>query len=146
MNNKLVMTLLAGWLAFTLPALGQAGNTSPEEMIKLAVNDPEAAAANPIQALHVYRITQEAVANALLHGAATAIRIGLKLVNDEVWLEVANNGHDWPSELAVPATPPGMGLNIMAYRARMLSGTLQIRRGNSGGTMVELSFPVQRPP
>ena len=36
MTNKLVMTLLAGWLAFTLPALGQAGNTSPEEMIKLA--------------------------------------------------------------------------------------------------------------
>ena len=107
--------------------------------------DPDVMIANPMQALHIYRITQEAVANALRHGAATTIVIVLKLANDQIFLEVANNGRDWPIELAAPGQSPGMGLSIMAYRARMIGGTLQVCRGNPGGTMVELSFPVTKP-
>ena len=107
--------------------------------------DPDVVVANPMQALHIYRITQEALANALRHGAATMIVIVLKLANDQIFLEVANNGRDWPIELAAPGQSPGMGLSIMAYRARMIGGTLQVCRGNPGGTMVELNFPVTKP-
>ena len=107
--------------------------------------DPDVVIANPMQALHIYRITQEGVANALRHGAATTIAIVLKQATDQVFLEVANNGRDWPIERAAPGQSPGMGLSIMAYRARMIGGTLQVCRGNPGGTMVELSFPVTKP-
>ena len=108
------------------------------------IGDPDVVVANPMQALHIYRITQEAVANALRHGAATTIVIVLKLANDQVFLEVANNGRDWPLKLAEPGHSLGMGLTIMAYRARMIGGALQVCRGNPGGTMVELSFPILR--
>ena len=108
------------------------------------IGDPDVTVANPMQALHIYRITQEAVANALRHGAATTIVIVLKLANDQVFLEVVNNGRDWPLELSEPGHSPGMGLTIMAYRARMIGGALQVCRGNPGGTMVELSFPILR--
>ena len=106
--------------------------------------DTDVLVANQMQALHIYRITQEAVANALRHGAATTIVIVLKLANDQVFLEVVNNGRDWPMELSEPGHSPGMGLTIMAYRARMIGGALQVCRGSPGGTMVELSFPVLR--
>ena len=106
--------------------------------------DPDVTVANPMQALHIYRIAQEAVANALRHGAATTIVIVLKLANDQVFLEVANNGRDWPLKLAEPGHSLGMGLTIMAYRARMIGGALQVCRGNPGGPMVELSFPILR--
>ena len=104
--------------------------------------DPEVAVPDPVQALHMYRIVQEAVANALRHGAATTIVIVLKAAAGQLLLEVANNGRDWPDTLTASG---GMGLNIMAYRARMMGGTLQICRGTAGGTLVELSFPITRP-
>jgi len=91
------------------------------------------------QALHIYRIVQEAVANALRHGLATVISITLEVADGKIYLEVANNGRDWPAETA-KAT--GMGLHIMAYRARMIGGTLQICRGETGGTVVDLTLPA----
>ena len=91
------------------------------------------------QALHIYRIVQEAVANALRHGLATVISITLEVADGLIYLEVANNGRDWPAEIAKTS---GMGLNIMAYRARMIGGTLQICRGETGGTVVDLTLPA----
>ena len=106
--------------------------------------DADVRVATQMQALHIYRITQEAVANALRHGAATTIVIVLKLANDQVFLEIVNNGRDWPLELSEPGPAPGMGLTIMAYRARMIGGALLVCRGTPGGTLVELSFPILR--
>jgi len=101
--------------------------------------DTTVAVPDQTQALHIYRIVQEAVANALRHGLATVISITFAVTDGQVHLEVANNGRDWPAE-AAPAA--GMGLNIMAYRARMIGGTLQICRGATGGTVVEVTLPV----
>ena len=114
----------------------RAGKAHCEVQCDPAIEEP-----NHVYALHIYRIIQEAVANALRHGAATKIIIVLKQIDGQVWLEVANNGKDWPAE---PAVSAGMGLNIMAYRARMIGGTMQIYRGTTGGTVVELSFPAMR--
>ena len=32
--------------------------------------------------------------------------------------------------------PDGMGLRIMSYRARLIHGKLEVRRGEDGGTLV----------
>ncbi|MEI8063368.1 MAG: PAS domain S-box protein [Verrucomicrobiota bacterium] len=91
------------------------------------------------RALHLYRIVQEAVANALRHGVPTAITITLRRTVGEIHLEVVNNGRDWPD---APAQTGGIGLSIMAYRARMLGGQLQICRGELGGTLVAMNLPA----
>jgi len=37
-----------------------------------------------------------------------------------------------------------MGLHIMRYRASMIGGTVQVERGDHGGTRVSCLFPVRR--
>ena len=89
------------------------------------------------RAVHVYRIAQEVVTNALRHADATQLRVTLARTDGQLRLQIVDDGD------GVPAEPPaGLGLNIMAYRARMLNGWLKIRRGTDGGTIVELTFPA----
>ena len=91
-------------------------------------------------ALHVYRIAQEAVANALRHGHATQIVIELTITGQQIQLQVTNNGGRWSLE---PVSPYGSGLRLMAYRARMVNGTLQVCPFATGGGMVTLNFQGQ---
>ncbi len=82
---------------------------------------------------HLYRIVQEAVANALRHSGAHGIRITLSGENGEITLGIEDDGTGPPSE-AVQAG--GMGLRTMRYRAGLIGGKLEIRAGPGGGTSV----------
>jgi signal transduction histidine kinase len=35
-----------------------------------------------------------------------------------------------------------MGMHLMNYRARMVGGSLEVQRADTGGTIVTCSFPV----
>lgn len=84
-------------------------------------------------AIHLYRIAQEAVNNAVKHGKARSIQIQLRTSPDRVELRVMDDG----AGIVLPRPRKGgMGLHIMEYRARMIGGTLSIERGNTGGTVV----------
>jgi PAS domain S-box-containing protein len=83
--------------------------------------------------IHLYRIAQEAVGNALKHSGANAIMVRLNNTLDELVLEIADDGAGLP-ELAREGT--GMGLRTMAYRAHVVGGTLEVMRATGGGTMV----------
>lgn len=93
-------------------------------------------------ATHLYRIAQEAVANALKHGKATHIEIGLAAQTDRVFLAVKDNGS------GIPTPPPrtGAGLRIMQYRAGMIGGSLVVQRGQPDGTTVACSVHQSAPP
>ena len=75
---------------------------------------------------------------ALKHASAKHIGITLSQTNGRVALTVNDDGVGLPAEAAQRA---GMGLNIMAYRARMIGGSLEVQRGGRGGTVVSLVFP-----
>lgn len=93
------------------------------------------------QAFHLYRIAQEATNNAIRHGQARIIRIGLASKNGTVRLSVHDDGVGF-----VPPTTKfqGMGLHIMKYRAQMLGGSFDIQRRKSGGTEVVCTFTCDR--
>ena len=97
---------------------------------------------NPSTATHLYRIAQEAVANALKHGQATQIEIGLAAQPNRVFLAVKDNG------CGIPTLPPrtGAGLRIMQYRAGMIGGSVVIQRGEPDGTTVACSVHQSAPP
>jgi len=101
---------------------------------------------DPLVAQHLYRIAQEAISNAVKHGKAKNIRIELTSGKATTTLKVANDGKDLPKTLT---KKKGIGLKIMKYRAQMIGGTLDIRRGRRGGTVVTCtlhndgSVPVQ---
>ena len=100
---------------------------------------------DPAVAIHVYRIVQESITNALKHAQATRVDVTLTRKNGMVVLTVSDDGVGLPAN---NAGPEGMGLRIMDYRARMISGTFDLGSGPAGGTVVTCSFPhtsVQQP-
>lgn len=94
------------------------------------------------EAMHLYRIAQEGVMNALKHARAGSIRIGLIEGDGEVVLTVADDGKGLTEGGADP--PKGMGLSIMRARAAVLKGTLDLE-GSGGGTRVVCRFPRPAP-
>lgn len=95
------------------------------------INDPAAA-------VQLYWIAQEAVGNAVKHGIATNISINLEAHEEGGVLHVKDNGRGIPEP--APANG-GMGLRIMAHRAKVIGATFDIRRGHHGGTTVTCAFP-----
>ena len=96
-------------------------------------------------ATHLYRIAQEAVNNALRHSQAAEIRISLRQSDNELLLEVFDDGigiDEAYSRLATARKDHGMGLKTMQYRAGMLGGTLQVERRDSGGTRVKCTVLI----
>ncbi len=88
-------------------------------------------------ATHLYRIVQEAVNNALKHGKARRIEITMAGSDGSLTLAVKDDGKGLPGHFD---NNKGMGLRIMAYRARMIGATLDIQRTPGGGAVVVCSF------
>ena len=93
--------------------------------------------------MHLYRIAQEAVANALRHSGAHSIRITLAGENGEITLGIEDDGTGPPSEAAQAG---GMGLRTMRYRAGLIGGKLEIGSSPGGGTQVVCRCGYPPPP
>ena len=93
-------------------------------------------------ALHLYRIAQEAVTNSLRHAEATHVAITLRADRDAVVLTVEDDGRG----LAGTPRPHerGLGLQTMAYRARMIGGKLDLDANPGGGVLVVCRVPRAR--
>ena len=78
-------------------------------------------------AAHLYHIAQEAVNNAVRHGAAREIQIELT----PSMLRVHDNGRGFDAA----QTAAGAGLRIMRHRARHAGGTLEVASSNAGTTV-----------
>jgi len=89
-------------------------------------------------ALHVYRLAQEAVTNAMKHAGAKNVVISLAERDGHTVLTVEDDGKGLP---AGPESPRGMGMHIMKYRARMIGGALNLSSRKGGGTTVTCVWP-----
>lgn len=88
---------------------------------------------------HLFRIAQEATRNAIQHGGARLITIELNVLDDGHELRIEDDG------AGVPLGPPstgGMGLRIMAHRARMIGASFELASRAAGGTAVVCRLPV----
>ena len=85
-------------------------------------------------AIHLYRITQEAINNSIRHGRAARVQVTLRERAGQLELSVSDDGVGFAES---SAQSRGMGLKIMRYRARMIGGTIEIRRRRLGGTRVK---------
>jgi PAS domain S-box-containing protein len=88
---------------------------------------------------HLYRLAQEAVTNAIKHGRARNITIGLDVVKEGGVLTIRDDGRGFD---VIPKSQSGLGLRIMSYRAKMIGGSLNVRSSRNGGTEVRCSFPI----
>lgn len=88
-------------------------------------------------ATQLYRIAQEAVANAVKHSRADRIEISLALNDGMIEMFIRDNGIGIQDKKA----ETGMGLLTMSHRARMVSGSLTVVRDRLGGTVVQCIVP-----
>jgi signal transduction histidine kinase len=93
------------------------------------------------RAIHVYRILQEALYNAIRHGRPEHIRVILDVVGDEFVMDIIDDGAGM--HLAKAEKQNGLGLVAMRERARLLGGQLWVSSSPGKGTTVRLVFPIQ---
>lgn len=104
-----------------------------EHILALASND---------QALHLFFIAGEAVANAVKHAHCTRITIRLVHENGCLLLEVRDNGRrSTPTDAS---SESGLGSRIMAYRAGLIGGELQVNSICNTGTCVTCRIPIPK--
>lgn len=83
--------------------------------------------------LHVFRIVQELLNNAIRHGKATIIRLQLKDINGVMELKFKDNGKGFLVKQALKES--GLGLKNIKSRVAILNGNLQVQSNlNQGAT------------
>ncbi|HEY7087581.1 MAG TPA: sensor histidine kinase [Tepidisphaeraceae bacterium] len=105
--------------------------------------------------VHLYRIAQEAISNAVKHGKAKNIaihltqgeggQIAMTIVDDGAGIKQNGeaNGAGSDSDAGGRSASNGMGLRIMRYRAKMIGATVDVEPRHGGGTSVTCHY---RPP
>lgn len=89
--------------------------------------------------IHLYRIAQEAVGNAIKHGKSKRIDIELSRNENKMVLTVKDFGTGMPRKIR----SKGMGLRVMQYRAGVIGGTLQVEPNPEGGTIIICIAPAK---
>jgi len=92
----------------------------------------------PSTAAHLYRIVQEGVNNAIRHGSATEIEVSLEETETDLQLTVSDNGKGLPSQTSERR---GLGLEIMAARAKLIGGNFTMGRSQKGGVELTCLIP-----
>lgn len=96
------------------------------------------------KALHLFRIAQEAISNSVKHGKARRIDVDLVVRGDELQVRVTDDGCGLSAKTRAN---PGLGLQIMKYRARMVGAVLSVGcpDGNDRGTVIECACSISGP-
>ncbi|MFC8505206.1 sensor histidine kinase [Streptomyces sp. NPDC057411] len=92
------------------------------------------------------RIAQGALANIREHAGATSAALTLTYLDDQVVLDVADDGRGFePSPVRPDSGVRGHGLPAMRVRAQQLGGTLTIESAPGEGTVLSAAIPLSRP-
>lgn len=90
----------------------------------------------------LFRVAQEALANACQHAQATRVNVALSLAAEGVLLSIEDNGGGFDSEQIRTAEPHRhLGLRGMHERAALLGGCLSVQSAPGTGTHLTLTVP-----
>ena len=95
----------------------------------------------------IFRITQEAITNAIRHANAGQITISLVYRPEEIYLQIKDDGQGFDVDGVLAQTmdaKPAWGLLGMLERAALINGTCKITSSSGAGTSIELNVPIQR--
>jgi signal transduction histidine kinase len=91
----------------------------------------------------VFRIVQEAVSNAIRHGAASHITVVAQCDESVLRLVIQDNGCGFDPEERSVRPEPGMGLITMRERTHLLGGRLTHTGQPGAGTRIEVTIPLE---
>ena len=88
-------------------------------------------------ALNLYRIAQEAVANAVQHGEPKELTISLTRDRRGITLTIRDSGKG----MSATTGHEGLGIHIMKYRANAIGGSLTVDSKPNDGTTITCHVP-----
>ena len=91
-------------------------------------------------ALHLYRIAQESLNNAIKHANASRIDVSVGLVGNRGCLAIRDNGRGFNGD---PQKSAGLGLRIMQHRCSLIDAEFEFRSSADHGTEVRCYFMVE---
>nr|WP_244375763.1 sensor histidine kinase [Streptomyces ficellus] len=91
------------------------------------------------------RIAQGALANVTEHAGATSAALTLTYLDDQVVLDIADDGRGFDSRTVAPSGGRGHGLPAIRARAEQLGGTLTVESAPGEGTVLSVSIPLEEP-
>ncbi len=93
-------------------------------------------------ALALFRVLQEAVTNAMTHAAARQVSVSLAGNEDEIRLDVSDDGVGFDPDVALK----GQGLGLIGMRERLLAvgGECTISSRSGAGTRIVARVPIRR--
>ncbi len=125
-------TGLEGALDWYLPKVGKQA--------RIAVSYEKSGARFGLEnsaAIHIYRVLQEALNNAIRHSGASEVWVRLRYLCSALMLEVEDHGSGFPVQPALC----GVGLIGMCERAELLGGQIDFMKAFPAGTLVRLTVP-----
>jgi PAS domain S-box-containing protein len=112
------------------------GREGPVVSLAIPEQLPRVAAATETA---LYRITQEAVANAIRHGHALKVQISLAVDGGCLRLEVRDDGRGFDPE----EVREGIGLASMRERAKLVQGACDVISAPGAGTVIRVAVPIE---
>lgn len=88
------------------------------------------------QTLNLFRIIQEALNNAIKYANPTLISVNLKIIGEQICLEIIDNGNGF--DVAKTKEDPHFGLLNMQKRVNEIEGKLTIKTKIGEGTKIEV--------
>lgn len=129
--------------------LGAAARSHCEQLrrrigvdLRFEGDDHPAADLADAAALHLFRLLQEAVSNAVRHAAASRIEVRLEAADGVVSLSVRDDGKGFESSSVGEGH---YGLRGMQERASRCGGSLELRSAAGLGTEVRAVVPIRSP-
>jgi signal transduction histidine kinase len=92
---------------------------------------------------HVFRIAQEAVANAVNHANASQITLKLRIDPQHLNLQVVDDGCGFEPDDVFTSRSGNFGLIGMRERAERLGGQLRLESQPGQGTQLDVTVPLK---
>src|SRR6185369_1896346 len=129
-----------------LPALRElARGVSARSGLEIQVHDATSERLPAPVETALYRITQEALTNAIRHSRASRVDVRVTRAGTTIHCTIADNGMGF-ERLPLDgsrAGPPGLGLAGMAERLSPLGGSLRIETSPGRGVRLDIHIPLE---
>jgi two-component system NarL family sensor kinase len=119
--------------------LAAARQTTSETGIRVTVETSRASSLAPRAEFELYRIVQEALANARRHADARTIKISLRAARGDLIAKVSDDGRGFDAE----AHSTGQGIEGMRERAALIGGALTVSSRAGRGTTIRVAIPLE---
>ncbi len=140
--------LAQGGLPLALEALVRQFRSLPQPLSRLEVEGEFPINIDEETAVHLFRITQEALSNAVKHADATQVLVRLRGNADTLQIEVVDDGRGLAATESPATGTTSLGLHLMRYRAQIIGAELEFLAiqplSERRGTRVLLSLNLRQ--